>query len=71
MIDAPGTFLEADMDEELIAILENKMVNAMLEIDKKIYGKYVIYRGKKYMYVCLSKAMYGTIKSELLYYIKW
>ena len=26
--------------------------------------------GEKHMYVCLSKAMYGTPKSELLYYRK-
>ena len=43
----------------MIVILEKKMVDAMLEIDKEIYGEYVIYgeKGKKYMYVCLSKAM--------------
>ena len=48
------------------------MVDAMLEIDKKVYGKYVIYREneKKYMYVRLSKEMYGTLKSALLYYRK-
>ena len=42
VIDAPGTFLAADMDEEVIVILEKEMVNAMLETDRKIYGKYVI-----------------------------
>ena len=52
------------MDEEVIVILENKMVYAMLEIDREIYGKYVIYgkNGKIHMYVCLSKAMYRTLK---------
>ena len=43
MIDAPGAFLTAHMDKEVIVILENDMVDAMLEIDRKIYGKYVIY----------------------------
>ena len=44
----------------------------MLEIDKEIYIKYVIYgeNREKYMYVHLSKAMNGTIKAELLYYRK-
>ena len=48
------------------------IVNAMLEIDKNVYRKYVI-RGKnekKYMYVRLSKAMYGTLKAALIYYRK-
>ena len=59
-----------DMDEEVILILENEMVDAMLEIDNELYEKYVIYRknGKKRMYVRLSKAMYGIIKAALLYY---
>ena len=59
-----------DMDEEVILILENEMVDAMLEIDNELYKKYVIYRknGKKRMYVRLSKAMYGIIKAALLYY---
>ena len=43
VINTPGSFLTADMDEEVIVILENEMVNAMLEIDKEIYGKYVIH----------------------------
>ena len=43
VIDAPGAFLTSDMDKEVIVILENKMVDAMLEIDKDIYGKCVIH----------------------------
>ena len=43
VIDAPGAFLTADMDEEVKLILENEMVDAMLEIDRKICEKYVIY----------------------------
>ena len=48
------------------------MVNAILEIDKKVYKKYIIHgkNGKKHMYVLLSKAMYGTLKASLLYYRK-
>ena len=37
VIDAPGAFLTADMDKEVIIILENKMV------DKDIYRKCVIH----------------------------
>ena len=48
------------------------MVDAILEIDKKVYGKYVMYgeNEKKYMYVRLSKEMNKTLKSALLYYRK-
>ena len=33
-IDAPGLFLRAYMDKEVIVILENKMVDKMLKIDR-------------------------------------
>ena len=48
------------------------MVDAMLEIDKDVYNEYVI-NGKNekiHMYVRLGKAMYGTLKAELIYYRK-
>ena len=72
MIDFSGAFLTAEMDKEVIVISENEMFDAMLEIDKEIYRKYVIHRKKrkKQRYVCLSKTMYRTIKAALLYYRK-
>ena len=56
----------------MILILENDMVDSILEIDREIYGKCVIYgkNGKKHMYVRLSKAMYRTLKAAILYYRK-
>ena len=38
VIDAPGAFLTADMDKEVILILENEMVDVMLEIDREYMG---------------------------------
>ena len=72
MIDAPGEFLTADTEKEVIVILENEMVEAMLEIDKDVYKKYIIHgkNEKKHMYVRFSKEMHGTIKAALLYYRK-
>ena len=51
----------------MIVILESEMVDAMLEIDREISN---IRGKKKYMYVHLSKAIYGTLKEALLYYRK-
>ena len=72
VMDTPRAFLTADMEKEAILILENKMVDVMLETDREIYGKYVIYRknGRKHMYIFLRKAMYRTLNIELLYYRK-
>ena len=48
------------------------MVDAVLEIDREIYGKFVRYRRnrKRHMYVRLRKVMCGTLKAALLYYRK-
>ena len=40
------------MEKGVILILENEMVDVMLEIDREIYGKYVIYRKNKKTHVC-------------------
>ena len=37
VIYAPGAFLTADMDKDVIMILENEMVDTMLEIDSNLY----------------------------------
>ena len=69
MIDSSGAFLESYIDKVVIVILEKDMVDTMIEIDRKIYEKYVIYRenGKKHIYVRFRKAMYRTINAALLY----
>ena len=43
VIYAPEAFLTADMYKDVIMILENEMVDAMIEIDSNLYEKYVIY----------------------------
>ena len=53
MIDELGAFLISDMEKEVIVILENEMVDAMLEIDKDVSEKYVIH-GKKEKNTCTS-----------------
>ena len=72
MIEATGAFLTADMDKEVIVILENEIIDVMLEIEKDVYRKYFLHvkNGKKHMYVRLIKAKYGTPKAILLYYRK-
>ena len=42
MIEAPRALQTSDMKEKVIVILDNEMVDTMLEIDKDIYGIYVI-----------------------------
>ena len=39
VINTPWAFLTADQDEEVIFILESKMVDEMLDIDTELYVK--------------------------------
>jgi hypothetical protein len=62
VIDVPGAFMQADMDELLHVCFTGKMVDLLLEIDLEMYRPCIIREGKeKVMYVELLKALYGTI----------
>lgn len=71
MIDVPGAFMQANMDEIVHVRLTGKMVNLLLEIDPDTYGPYVVHEGReRVMYVELLKALYGTIQVARLYWEK-
>jgi hypothetical protein len=62
VIDVPGAFMQADMDELVQVRFTGKMVDLLLEIDRNMYGPCVVKEGKEtVMYVELLKALYGTV----------
>jgi hypothetical protein len=64
VIDVPGAFMQADMDELIHIRFTGKMVDLLMEIDPEMYGPCVVNEGKeKVMYVELLKALYGTIRA--------
>lgn len=72
-VDIPGAFLHADMDrynnETVHMKLEGEMAELMVRLDPKLYRKYVTYEGKrKVLYVELLHALYGTLRSALLFW---
>ena len=68
--DVAGAYLNVKMDEFVIMKITNPHhIRIMCKIDKT-YEKYVtIENGKKVLYVQLLKALYGCVKSALLWYI--
>jgi hypothetical protein len=47
------------------------LAELMVKTDPKIYGKYItIKMGRQVLYLCLQKALYGMLKSALLFYRK-
>jgi hypothetical protein len=71
VIDVPGAFMQADIDELVHVRFNGKMVDLLLEIDPAMYGPCVTTEGKeKVMYVELLKALYGTVRAARLFWEK-
>ena len=53
-------------------LLKRKLAEVMVQIDPKVYQKYVITgsKGEPVLYVRLSRALYGLLQSALLFYKK-
>jgi len=72
-LDIPGAFLNTDLtDEDTIMLLRGRMVELMVQVDPQVYRKHVITskKGEPLLYVKLSKAIYGLLRSALLFYRK-
>ena len=62
VLDVPGAFMQADIDELVHVRFTGEMVNMLLQIDKEINKDYVVMeKGEQVMYMELLKALYGTL----------
>ena len=70
--DIPGAFLQADNPDYVLMRLDGILAELMVQVDPKLYRKYVTTnaKGKPVLYVQLEKAVYGMMKSALLFYRK-
>jgi hypothetical protein len=70
--NVPSTFVNTDVDEEVIMVLKGELVEMMIQIAPKVYRKYmsVDKKGTKILYVKLQKALYGLMRANLLFYWK-
>jgi hypothetical protein len=66
--DVPGAYLHADMDDFTLLKLVGQSVDIMCKTNPE-YEQYVTEEnGKKVLYLQLLKALYGCIKSAMLWY---
>jgi hypothetical protein len=71
ILDVPGAFMQADMDELVHVRFTGKMVELLIEIDPDMYEPCVVYEnGEKVLYVELLKALYGTLRAARLFWEK-
>ena len=68
MVYIPGVFLTADMDKDLIMVLQGRLAELMLKTEKSIYQKCVtIENGWTILYLKLQKAPYRCLKIAQLF----
>ena len=71
VLDAPGAFMQADIDELVHVRFTGEMVSMLLHIDNDMYKDYVVTeKGKMVMYMELLKALYGTLCTARLFWQK-
>ena len=71
VLDVPGAFMQAEIDELVHVRFTGAMVTLLLEIDHEMYKDYVVVeKGERVMYVELLKALYGTLRAACLFWQK-
>jgi hypothetical protein len=68
-VDIPGAFIQEDIYEVVHVRFEGEISKMLVRMDPKLYRKYVRdEKGKAVLYVELLKALYGTLRSALLFW---
>jgi hypothetical protein len=70
--NVPSTFVNTDMDEDVLMVLKGELAEMMIQIALQVYRKYVMVdrKGMKILYVKLQKALYRLMRLILLFYRK-
>jgi len=75
-VDIPNAFIQTDVENNddgsrVIMKIRGPLVDMLVELDPETYGEYVrIEGGNKVIYVHVLKAIYGMLKSAMLFYKK-
>ena len=73
-IDIPNAFVQTEMGDEEETVymkMRGKLAEILVQVSPEIYRDFIaIENGKKVLYVKLQRALYGMLKSALLFYKK-
>ncbi len=69
--DILGAFLHADVEEDITMVLKSRLAELMVQVAPNLYRKYITVnrKGTAILYVKMQKALYGLLRSALLFYI--
>ena len=64
--------MHTENDEEIIMVLRGRLCELLVQVNPKLYRQYVktSAKGQPILYVKLAKALYGLLRSALLFYRK-
>ncbi len=70
--DIPSTFMNTDVDEDVLMVLKGELAEMMIQIAPQTYQKYVTVDRKEtpILYMKLQKALYRLMRASLLFYRK-
>ena len=73
VVDIPGAYMSADMDDDVFTIFLGTMEELMVIVDHTLYRKYISYVKKveALLYVRVQKVLYGCLKSTLIFMRNW
>ncbi len=68
----PGAFLHANLDKDITMILKGRLAELIVKVAPNLYRKYISVdrRRTAILYVKMQKAIYGLLRSTLLFYNK-
>ena len=70
-VDILGTFMQGDQDETVHMRLEGTLAELLTKCDPKLYRQYVVTENNKpVLYVEQIKALYGTLRTALIFWRK-
>ncbi len=70
-IHIPRAFLHANNDDYVIMKMVGMLAELMIKTNPKLYKQYVVLeKGRSVLYLQLQNALYGMLKSALLFYKK-
>ena len=70
-VDIPGSFMQANMDEDVFMWIDGHMAELLLEIGYDMYQPHVMYKHNEPMiYVELLKVLYGMMRAAQLFWEK-
>ena len=70
--DILGAFLHADSNKDITIVLKGKLTELMVQVAPNLYQKYITVdrRNTPILYIRIQKALYGLLRSALLFYQK-